>query len=210
MRFVQFPKVLFAPKFSKLSNDAKVLYSLLLDRMQLSIKNKWEDAVGIFIFFSQAEMAASLNCSLPTVRKRITELLNSGLIFTIRIGLGKPNRIYVLEPCLTNEEDEWPIRDRQYDFLQERKQGSHQEGNTACHQEGNTACHLDGKNASANETEPTKPNPTPKPNPNQPNPAPKPPAWLALNPLLSILDILEPDEAYFEPLAEITAAPCVV
>ena len=38
--FIRIPKVLLKDKrFSKLSSDAKLLYGILLDRMQLSIKN---------------------------------------------------------------------------------------------------------------------------------------------------------------------------
>lgn len=40
--FYRIPKLLFADKrFSNISVEAKVLYSLLLDRMSLSIKNRW-------------------------------------------------------------------------------------------------------------------------------------------------------------------------
>ena len=43
--FVRVPKVLFADKehFGGLSNEAKLLYGLLLERMSLSRKNNWID-----------------------------------------------------------------------------------------------------------------------------------------------------------------------
>ena len=42
--FFRIPKLLFTdPIFTKLSSDAKVLYGILLDRMSLSMKNKWMD-----------------------------------------------------------------------------------------------------------------------------------------------------------------------
>ena len=42
--FFRIPKILFTDKvFKKLSVDAKVLYGILLDRMNLSMKNKWLD-----------------------------------------------------------------------------------------------------------------------------------------------------------------------
>ena len=38
------PKILFTePHLKKMSNDARVLYGLMLDRMGLSIKNNWRD-----------------------------------------------------------------------------------------------------------------------------------------------------------------------
>ena len=40
--FYRVPKVLFTePCFKALSCEAKVLYGLMLDRMSLSIKNRW-------------------------------------------------------------------------------------------------------------------------------------------------------------------------
>lgn len=42
--FFRIPKLLFTdPIFAKLSSDAKVLYGILLDRMNLSMKNNWID-----------------------------------------------------------------------------------------------------------------------------------------------------------------------
>ena len=51
--FYRIPKVLFSdPYFKKLSCEAKVLYGLLLDRMSLSVKNKWFDEQGrVYILF---------------------------------------------------------------------------------------------------------------------------------------------------------------
>ena len=43
--FYRVPKVLFTePCFKALSCEAKVLYGLMLDRMSLSIKNRWLDS----------------------------------------------------------------------------------------------------------------------------------------------------------------------
>ena len=42
--FYRIPKLLFTDThFKGLSNDAKLLYGLMLDRMSLSIKNGWQD-----------------------------------------------------------------------------------------------------------------------------------------------------------------------
>ena len=50
--FYRVPKILFTEKdFRGLSTDAKLLYGLLLDRMQLSMKNSWMDKEGkVFIY----------------------------------------------------------------------------------------------------------------------------------------------------------------
>ena len=51
--FYRVPKILFtAEAFDHLSTDAKLLYGILLDRMQLSIKNNWIDEDGkVFIYY---------------------------------------------------------------------------------------------------------------------------------------------------------------
>jgi len=41
--FYQLPKFLFDAEFHKLSNDARVLYALLRNRHEISIKNGWYD-----------------------------------------------------------------------------------------------------------------------------------------------------------------------
>ena len=45
--FFRIPKVLFRDqRFKPISTDAKVLYGLMLDRVSLSVKNKWIDSKG--------------------------------------------------------------------------------------------------------------------------------------------------------------------
>lgn len=50
--FYKIPKNLFTDnKFQSLSSDAKILYRLLLDRMSLSIKNRWIDKRASIYYF---------------------------------------------------------------------------------------------------------------------------------------------------------------
>ena len=52
--FYRIPKLLFTSEYFKnLSCEAKVLYGLMLDRMSLSIKNRWfdEEDRGIYFLF---------------------------------------------------------------------------------------------------------------------------------------------------------------
>ena len=56
--FVRVPKVLFTDKehFGGLSNEAKLLYGLLLERMSLSRKNNWIDKHNrVYIIFLPVE-----------------------------------------------------------------------------------------------------------------------------------------------------------
>ena len=74
--FYQLPKFLFVePLKSTLSNDAKILYSLLRDRHSLSLANGWCNSRGeVYLICTRSEMCDLLGCSLPTVRKIVKEL----------------------------------------------------------------------------------------------------------------------------------------
>lgn len=59
--FYRIPRVLITGEhFKTLSTDAKLLYSLLLDRMGLSLKNKWLDDKGrVYIYYTIREQTDS-------------------------------------------------------------------------------------------------------------------------------------------------------
>ena len=98
--FYRVPKVLFTAEcFKSLSCEAKVLYGLMLDRMSLNIKNRWFDEEDrVYIIFTVEEIAELLNCGTQKAVKLMKELDDNqgiGLIEKKRLGLGKPNVIYV-------------------------------------------------------------------------------------------------------------------
>ncbi len=98
--FYRIPKVLFTAEcFKSLSCEAKVLYGLLLDRMSLSIKNRWFDEEDrVYIIFTVEDVMELLSCSRQKAIKNLAELDSEkgiGLIEKKRLGLGKPNVIYV-------------------------------------------------------------------------------------------------------------------
>lgn len=96
--FLQMPKMLIKdPQFKKLSGDAKILYSLLLDRTSLSKKNDWADEEGrVYIIYTIEEIMEDLNCYQGKATKSMKELKEIGLINTVRRGTNKPNLIYVM------------------------------------------------------------------------------------------------------------------
>ena len=53
--FYRIPKILItSPHFKKISDSAKLLYGLMLDRMSLSIRNGWlDDDNRAYIFFTR-------------------------------------------------------------------------------------------------------------------------------------------------------------
>ena len=101
-RFYQLPKELFEnPIYREVSAEAKVLYTMLKDRMLLSEKNKeeWEDENGnLYCYFSNESAQKYLNRSEPYIIKLKKELHQAGLILEVRQGVNKPNRIYPLKP----------------------------------------------------------------------------------------------------------------
>ena len=97
-RFYQMPKELFInPKYKKLDSNAKVLYTVLLDRKELSRKNKWVDEYNqIYLIYTRENIAELLGVSVRTVIKVFKQLREAKLIEEEKQGLNKPNRIYVL------------------------------------------------------------------------------------------------------------------
>ena len=109
--FFRIPKLLFTDStFSKLSSDAKVLYGILLDRMNLSMKNGWLDEENkVYIIFTIEEIAEIMCCATQKATKILQELDDKkgiGLVEKKRLGLGKPNILYVKNFIIQESEKE--------------------------------------------------------------------------------------------------------
>lgn len=99
-RFYRLPKVFFTnERYKKLSNDAKIAFAILQDRLDLSIKNDWFDEEGnIYFLYGNQQLSDILNCSKPTVIKIKKELHQAELLEEKRMGLSQSNRLYLLKP----------------------------------------------------------------------------------------------------------------
>ena len=109
--FYRVPKILFTAEcFKELSCEAKILYGLLLDRMSLSMKNHWLDKEErVYIIFTVEEIAELLNCGTQKAVKLLKELDSEkgiGLIEKKRLGLGRPNVIYVKNFLVQKNDEE--------------------------------------------------------------------------------------------------------
>lgn len=99
--FVRVPKVLFTDKehFGSLSNDARILYGFLLERMSLSRKNNWIDAHNrVYIIFPIDEIAEIMGVcheKALNILKELDEQNGIGLVKKKRRGLGLPSILYV-------------------------------------------------------------------------------------------------------------------
>ena len=99
--FIKLPSVLFTDeRFNALTNDMKLLYALMLDRVSLSVKNGWVDSKGrVYISFPLAEIEEKLHVASQKASRLLKALEKAGLIERVRQGLGKPDRIYVKDCC---------------------------------------------------------------------------------------------------------------
>ena len=95
--FYRIPKALITdPLYRTLSTDAKLLYGLLLDRMDLSMKKRWLDELGrVYLFYKIEAIQADLCCCKEKACKLLRELEIAGLIEKKRQGRGSPSCIYV-------------------------------------------------------------------------------------------------------------------
>jgi len=100
LRFYQTLKALFKnPKYIGLSLGSKLMYSILRDRLDLSIKNNRKDENGfIYLVFSIEKLATLSEINKETVINYKRKLVRYRLIIYKRLGQGKSNMIYVLKP----------------------------------------------------------------------------------------------------------------
>ena len=110
----QIPVYLPYPRFlleMDLTQTAKVLYALLLDRASLSRKTGWKDEEGhIFVVYPIAYLADDLGKSHMTVKKALNELEEVGLLVRKKQGFSKPNLLYIRIPA--EEKKSFPVKDR--------------------------------------------------------------------------------------------------
>ena len=98
LSFFKFPKLfIYDEKYKTMSNNAKMLYMLLFDRLELSLKNGWHDKEGnVFQYYTNEQLMIDLNCnSNNTIIKIKKELKDAGLMTEVRQGMNLPNRIYL-------------------------------------------------------------------------------------------------------------------
>ncbi|WP_303860699.1 DUF6017 domain-containing protein [Alkalibaculum bacchi] len=126
--FYRFPKALFTNDLYKnLSDGAKILYGLMLDRMGLSLKNGWVDEENrVFIYFTLEHLQEYMNCGHNKGVKLMSELEKIGLIERVKQGLGKPAIIYVKQFSVGSENPVKPPSDGSY---QQSYQQNYSQGN---------------------------------------------------------------------------------
>ena len=136
--FFRIPKLLFTDEaFKDLSSDAKVLYGILLDRMSLSMKNNWIDEENkVYIIFTIEEIANIMCCATQKATKILQELDDKkgiGLVEKKRLGLGKPNILYVKNFIIQETKEQTDVQEEitNQELLQSQNQNdeNHNSGN---------------------------------------------------------------------------------
>ena len=104
---LQVPKVLFQiEKYKNLSNTAKILYSLFLDRLKFAVQNGWVDHNGdLFVIYPKSEMKKDLNTTRYGVDQAVQELVKAGKLMRIIPNNGKANHFYISD-IYENEKEE--------------------------------------------------------------------------------------------------------
>ena len=90
--YIPLPRfLLLDEELQGISNDAKVLYALLLDRASISQQNGYIDPDGtIRLYFTVEQVQKKLHRSRQCATRIFCELEYSGLIIHKKQGLGKP------------------------------------------------------------------------------------------------------------------------
>ena len=97
-RFLMVPKKLFEDEtYKEMTAEAKLLYSLMLDRLSLSEKNGWHDKNGnVYLYYTQNAICEILDCRTQKAASVLNELEKQyHLIRRKRQGCGLQNKIYV-------------------------------------------------------------------------------------------------------------------
>ncbi|ACZ01373.1 replication initiator protein A [Streptobacillus moniliformis] len=95
--FLVIPKdLIYDKQFKELSLEAKLMYGMLLDRLQISLKNNWIDKSGnIYLIYSINEIMCLFHIGKNSAIKILKELEYYQLLEKERRGLGKPNLLYL-------------------------------------------------------------------------------------------------------------------
>lgn len=101
------PKALFKEeRYCSLSTTAKVLYSLMLDRLKYAAQNRWIDQKGKrYVIYPKSEMIKDLNSTRYRVDYAVSELESMGNMVRVVKDNGRPNRFYINDISKYEEEN---------------------------------------------------------------------------------------------------------
>lgn len=113
--FLSIPRLFFThTSYQKLTSEAKIIYSMLLEKMELCEENEWYDEQNrAFIYFPQNKLEEFMNIGYGKIEKALEELdvkTGLGLIERQKQELGLPTKIYIknfasIEDCTPDHSD---------------------------------------------------------------------------------------------------------
>ena len=91
---------------ARLSDTARLLYCLLLNRARLSISNNWLDGEGnVYVVYPVSELAGTLGRGETVVRTGLKQLETQGLIKRCHVKNGKASHILIGIPPSENRKE---------------------------------------------------------------------------------------------------------
>ena len=95
--YMQMPRWLFSdPRYADMNLEAKVTYTFLLNRFQLSRRKGWVNEYGeVFVIFPRLALAKELRICEKRVTAAFRTLASRKLIWEKRCGRGDANQIYL-------------------------------------------------------------------------------------------------------------------
>lgn len=104
---MQMPRWLFSdPRYADMSLDAKVAYTFLLNRFQLSRRNGWVNEQGeVFVIFPRKALATELRICEQRVTAAFKTLTRLRLVWEKRCGRGDANQIYLARVTPVEDSD---------------------------------------------------------------------------------------------------------
>ena len=97
LSYMKMPRWLFFdPRCAELSLEAKVTYTFLLNRFQISRRHGWVNEQGeVFVIFPRKELAQELRICEQRVTAAFRQLVDAKLVWEKRCGRGDANQIYL-------------------------------------------------------------------------------------------------------------------
>lgn len=106
--YIPYPRFLLE---MNLTQTARILYALLLDRSKISRNNGWKNEQGyVYVIYPIIDLAQVLDKSHMTIKKALNELEDAGLLVRKKQGFSKPNLLYVRIPA--EGKKSVPVRER--------------------------------------------------------------------------------------------------
>ena len=105
-KFLMLPALLiYGELYRGLDSGAKIAWTILNARANLSKKYGWYDVEGnVYFVYTNQELMNLVNVSEPTIVKIKKELISYGLLEQKRMGRGKANLLYIYEPVASKSD----------------------------------------------------------------------------------------------------------